>query len=74
MSGGEYELFATRKHFEDRMNSFTNHLHSRYLLSFQPKDPAPGLHRLAVRLRTPHDWTILSRTSYWAAGTGDWQP
>src|SRR5256885_6529521 len=37
MTGGEYELFTTRKKFEVRMNDFTNHLHSRYLLSFAPK-------------------------------------
>ena len=37
MTGGEYELFATRKKFEVRMNDFTNHLHSRYLLSIAPK-------------------------------------
>ena len=29
-----------------RMNDFTNHLHSRYLLSFAPKEPHPGLHLL----------------------------
>jgi hypothetical protein len=45
MTGGEYELFATRKKFEVRMNDFTNHLHSRYLLSFAPKSPHPGVHR-----------------------------
>ena len=51
MTGGEYELFATRKKFEVRMNDFTNHLHSRYLLSFAPKDPRPGLHQFASRLK-----------------------
>jgi hypothetical protein len=28
MTGGEYELFTTRKKFEVRMNDFTNHLHT----------------------------------------------
>src|SRR5260370_15285119 len=51
MTGGEYELFATRKSFEADMISFANHLHSRYLLSFEPKDPHVGLHRLRVMLR-----------------------
>ena len=68
MTGGEYELFATRKKFEVRMNDFTNHLHSRYLLSFAPKDPHPGLHRLSVRLNTASDDTVLARTTYWAEG------
>jgi VWFA-related protein len=73
MTGGEYELFATRKKFEVRMNDFTNHLHSRYLLSFAPKDPRPGLHQIRVRLRTQSkdsaEVTVLARTSYWAEGT-----
>ena len=51
MTGGEYELFATRKKFEVRMNDFTNHLHSRYLLSFAPKSPHPGLHQIRVRVK-----------------------
>ena len=68
MTGGEYELFATRKKFEVRMNDFTNHLHSRYLLSFAPKDPDPGLHQLRVRLRGDGDDTVLARSSYWAEG------
>ena len=69
MSGGEYELFATRKKFEVRMNDFTNHLHSRYLLSFAPKNPHPGLHQIRVRLRSAGDGTVLARGSYWAEGT-----
>lgn len=66
MTGGEYELFTTRKKFEVRMNDFTNHLHSRYLLSFAPKDPRPGLHQLRVRLKDTSKGTVLARTSYWA--------
>ena len=69
MTGGEYELFTTRKKFEVRMNDFTNHLHSRYLLSFAPKNPGPGLHQLRVRLRDPSKGTVLARTSYWAEET-----
>jgi VWFA-related protein len=74
MTGGEYELFATRKKFEVRMNDFTNHLHSRYLLSFAPKAPHPGLHQIRVSLKNSGSKneekdTVLARTSYWAEGT-----
>jgi VWFA-related protein len=69
MTGGEYELFTTRKKFEVRMTDFTNHLHSRYLLSFAPKDPHPGLHQITVRLRDGSNNTVLARTSYWAEAT-----
>jgi VWFA-related protein len=69
MTGGEYELFATRKKFDVRMTDFTNHLHSRYLLSFAPRTPQSGLHQIRVRLRDPADATVLARTSYWAEAT-----
>ena len=66
MTGGEYQLFATKKKFEVRINDFTNHLHSRYLLSFAPKDPHPGLHQIRVRLKDAGDSTVLARGRYWA--------
>jgi len=69
MTGGEYKLFATRKKFEVRMNDFTNHLHSRYLLSFVPQDPRPGLHQLRVQVKEGKNVTVLARSSYWAEGT-----
>jgi hypothetical protein len=68
MTGGEYELFATRKKFETRMIDFTNHLHSRYLLSFVPKTPHPGLHPLRVRVKGGNDALVLARTSYSVEG------
>jgi VWFA-related protein len=68
MTGGEYELFATAKGFDARMIDFTNHVHSRYLLSFEPKSPHAGLHRLRVRLRDTGDSVVLARSSYWAVG------
>jgi VWFA-related protein len=69
MTGGEYEMFETRKKFEVRVNDFTNHLHSRYQLSITPKDPHPGLHELRVRLRNNGSNLVLARSSYWAGGT-----
>jgi VWFA-related protein len=66
MTGGEYELFKTRNSFETSMLGFDNHLHSRYLLSFVPKNPHPGLHKIRVRLRDSEATTVLARDSYWA--------
>ncbi len=65
MTGGEYELFSSRKGFETRLNSFGNHLHSRYLLSFEPKNPHTGLHQIRVRLSDgARKETVLFRSSY----------
>jgi VWFA-related protein len=69
MTGGEYQLFTSRKKFEFRMNEFTNHVHSRYLLSFAPKTPQAGLHQIRVRLKDKKGSTVLARTSYWADPT-----
>jgi VWFA-related protein len=70
MTGGEYELFTTRRTFEGRMVDFNNHLHSRYILSFTPQNPHPGFHQVQVHLKRPQSGVrILSRTSYWALGT-----
>jgi VWFA-related protein len=66
MTGGEYELFSSKKKFDMRLTSFTNHLHSRYMLSFAPKDPHSGLHQIRVRLKEGAKDTVLARTSYWA--------
>jgi hypothetical protein len=70
MTGGEYELFATGKGFDARMIDFTNRVHSRYLLSFEPKSPHEGLHRLRVSLRDAGGSLVLARSSYWAVGAG----
>jgi len=67
MTGGEFISFSSRKAFETHLIDFTNHMHSRYVLSFDPQRPHPGLHRIEVRLREPADGiSVLSRTSYWA--------
>jgi VWFA-related protein len=67
-TGGEYELFESRKRFENHMIDFTNHLHSRYLLSFEPKGVRPGWHQLRVELANPGKMSILARSSYRAFG------
>ncbi|MGA3091464.1 MAG: VWA domain-containing protein [Terriglobales bacterium] len=69
MTGGEYELFSTRRGFESDMLRFANHLNSRYRLSFEPKDPHPGWHRIQVRLKaTASEQGLLFRSTYWVAG------
>jgi VWFA-related protein len=67
-SGGEYEMFSSAKAFDAQINNFSNHLHSRYLLSFQAAKPHPGLHQLTVKVKGPAGATVLARTSYWATG------
>ena len=67
-SGGEYQMFSSAKAFDAQLNNFSNHLHSRYMLSFQPARPHPGLHQLIVKVKNAEGATVLARTSYWAVG------
>jgi len=69
MTGGEYELFKTLNGFETQLTAFDNHLYNRYLLSFQPKNPRPGLHQIRVRLREAGKGSVMARTNYWASGS-----
>ncbi len=66
LTGGEYELFKSQKSFELHLTAFTNHLYSRYLLSFVPQNAHPGLHQIRVRLRGDNDAKVMARTTYWA--------
>ena len=65
MTGGEYDLFETRNSFEEKMVDFTNHINGRYLLSFAPKNPHPGLHEIQVRVKNADNDTVVFRKSYW---------
>ncbi len=69
MTGGEYQLFTSQKSFERLMTDFANHLHSRYLLRFEPKHPHPGLHDVRVRIKGHRTLTVLARRSYWVEDT-----
>ena len=68
MTGEEYKSFSTSAGFETHMLEFTNSLHSRYLLTFVPKDPHPGAHSIHVALIKPTTGKVLARGSYWSLG------
>ena len=65
MSGGEYTTFTGDKRFEARILEAARHVQNRYLITFSPSDPTPGLH--SIRVRTTQDFgaRIVARTSYW---------
>jgi VWFA-related protein len=68
MSGGEYAPFTREKAFEDRVAEVSQHARNRYLLSFHPTDPSPGLHTLRVHLTQDYGAHIVARANYWALG------
>jgi hypothetical protein len=74
MSGGEYEPFAREKAFEDRITEAARHAHNRYLLSFYPSNPEPGLHTLRVKLSQDYAARVVARANYWAINDAAPQP
>ena len=65
MSGGEYTTFISDKKFEQRVLNAAKHARNRYLLTFRPSDPAPGLHSIRVRLAQDYGARIVARANYW---------
>ena len=67
MSGGEYHAFTGDKGFEQRIVDSAKHARNRYLITFSPSDPTPGLH--SIRVQTAQDYwaRIVARANYWRA-------
>jgi hypothetical protein len=65
MSGGEYNTFTADKGFEKRVVESAQHARNRYLITFSPSDPAPGLHTIRVRLAQDYGAHIVARANYW---------
>ena len=65
MSGGEYTTFTNDKKFEARVVEEAKHARNRYLLTFRPSNPTPGLHTLKVLLAQDYGAHIVARANYW---------
>jgi VWFA-related protein len=67
MSGGEYTTFTGDKRFQERVVDAAKHMRNRYLITFSPSDPSPGLHTIRVRTTQDYGARIVARANYWAA-------
>jgi VWFA-related protein len=67
MSGGEYATFTFDKGFEQRVVDAAKHARNRYLITFSPSDPTPGLHTIRVRTAVDYGARIVARANYWRA-------
>jgi VWFA-related protein len=65
MSGGEYFAFTGEKGFEKRVVEAAKHARNRYLITFSPTDPTPGLHTIKVRTTQDFGARIVARANYW---------
>ena len=67
MSGGEYNTFTGDKGFEKRVVESAKHARNRYLITFSPSNPTPGLHIIRVRTAQDYGAHIVARANYWLA-------
>lgn len=65
MSGGEYTTFTGDKRFEQQVMEAAKHARNRYLLTFSPSNPTPGLHSIHVRLAQDLGVHVVARANYW---------
>jgi VWFA-related protein len=66
LTGGEYFRFSNTHTLEKNLITISNHVPNRYVLSFQPGSPHPGLHSIVLRLRDQPKLVVTARRSYWA--------
>ncbi len=66
LTGGEYFRLTDSKSLERGLATIGNHLPNRYILSFHPQAPHPGLHVLELKLPDYEGLEVTARTRYWA--------
>jgi VWFA-related protein len=65
LTGGEYYKFDNVKSLEKDLATISNHIPNRYMLSFHPQSPEPGIHALELSLKDYSDLKVTARSSYW---------
>lgn len=65
LTGGEYFKFSNIKSLEKDLNTISNHIPNRYVLTFHPQAPLPGIHALQLTLKNYADLKVTARSSYW---------
>ena len=65
-SGGAYTTFVGDKKFEERVVNAAKDTRNRYLITFSPSDPTPGLHAIKVHTTQDYGARIVARANYWA--------
>jgi VWFA-related protein len=69
LTGGEYYSFKDRRSLQKDMLTVSNHVPNRYVLSFRPEAPHPGMHTLKLQLKNYPNLEITARRNYWAQDT-----
>jgi hypothetical protein len=65
LTGGEYFQFKDAKSLERDLETISNHVPNRYMLTFHPQAPHPGLHAVTLRLKSYPNLDLEARNGYW---------
>jgi VWFA-related protein len=65
LTGGEYFRLTDRKSLERGLQTISNNLPNRYVLSFHPPSPHPGFHAIELRLPDYPNLEVKGRRGYW---------
>ena len=74
LTGGEYFPFKNTKGLERDLETISNHVPNRYMLSFHPESPHPGLHAVSLTLKNYPNLELAARNSYWVEGDAAAEP
>jgi hypothetical protein len=66
LTGGEYFKLGSEKKLQRDLQTISNHIPNRYILSFQPQSPHAGFHAIELRAPDYAGLTIAARNGYWA--------
>jgi VWFA-related protein len=69
LTGGEYFQFKNAKTLERDLETISNHVPNRYMLTFHPQSPHVGLHAVDLRLNQYPHLDVAARSSYWVEQT-----
>jgi VWFA-related protein len=66
LTGGEYFKLTDAKSLEHSMETISDHLPNRYVLTFHPQSPHPGFHAIGLRVQDYSNLEVTARNGYWA--------
>jgi VWFA-related protein len=68
LTGGEYFPMSDAKSLGRDLQTISNHIPNRYVLSFQPQSPQAGFHAIKLRVPDYDKLAVSARDGYWADG------
>jgi VWFA-related protein len=66
LTGGEYFKLTDEASLERSLQTISNHIPNRYILSFQPLSPHPGFHSVVLQVHGYDGLEVSARDGYWA--------